>query len=632
MSTEATQTPPANRPLAIDLTSGVLASVKRWAGGDVLGWTAAVVVFSLAAIVQTWPLVLHAGNRVMDVPDQPGDTGYYLWNLWWIKDALLELQNPYHTDLIYYPQGADLYLGGLLFISGVLSIPLQLATGNLILSANLLGVAFFVLSGLSMYALALHVTHNRLAALLSGFIFAFAPFTVIRFQGGEWNHSATWVIPLFALFLLRLQETGRLREAVAAGICWAVIIYNWLEFGTDAALLLALFATYWSFTLVRKRDWQHLRTLWRGLAVIAVVTFALTSPLMIQALRSVYSGSYPLVGGDEFYSADLLAYFTRSPLWGEGRLPGTPYGEHLPIGSIENTAYLGFVPLILAGIALLGVLRRPHQVVFWAIVFLTFAILALGPYLYVDGDKTHRLFGLSLTVPLPYQLYDELPVVSSRRIPARMVIFGILGLSVLAAIGLDLLTSWLRPKLGAAVLVVTALISGLVALEYWNPPVHLSEVPRAAIFDTIRQEPGDFTVLDAPLGRQDGYFVGGDSSGGWLATYHQWMHEKPVIGGYVNRATDLGWIMEQPGLHYIACHCVDPEFQGDTDSELVRSVFREHKIGYVVLHKQDPFGRGLFFFGESEITAMDSYLREVVGLRPVYSDSKLTVYRNRDVG
>src|ERR687885_2630955 len=40
-----------------------------------------------------------------------GDAWQHIWNLWWVKHALLDLHtNPYHTDLIYYPNGVNLYL------------------------------------------------------------------------------------------------------------------------------------------------------------------------------------------------------------------------------------------------------------------------------------------------------------------------------------------------------------------------------------------------------------------------------------------------------------------------------------------------------------------------------------------
>ena len=603
--------------------------------GDSRGrWAGIFLLFLLAAVVQTWPLVLHTTNRAMDVPAQPGDTAYHLWNLWWVKHALLNLQNPFHTDVLFFPQGASLLPGGLHLVNGVLSIPLQLATGNLILSWNILALSFLVCSGMAMYALSFRVTQNHAAALISGFMFAFAPFALIRLQAGEWNIFMTWPIPLFVLFLVRFEETGRLREAVAAGIVWAVLTYNWLEYATDAALFLGLFLAYWSFVYLRKRDLARLSSLWRGFAVVAGVWFAVSSPLLIPSLQAVYSGDFVLnvPGGDEFYSGDLLSFVTPSPLWGPGTVPGTPHGQHLPVGSIESTAYLGIVPLLLAGLAVFAVRRTPHRVLFWAFVFLVFAILSLGPFLYVGGTKTLSVLGVSLSIPLPYHIYDQLPLFGARRIPARLIIFGLVGLSVLAGTGFDLLTGWLRPRSGKIVPLAAVIIFSLVAIEYWNPPVFLSDLTTPAIMAEIRDEPGDFTVVHAPLGRRDGWYSAGDSTGGWIADHYQRVHERATFGGYVGRAKDLGWIMEQPSLAFLSCpRCEDLPSQDGRDPALVRSFFRQYRIRYVVLHKLDPRGQGLFYIGESELTALDSYIREIVGMTSIYSDPILTVYRNLDV-
>ncbi|HKN37341.1 MAG TPA: hypothetical protein VJX16_29205 [Terriglobales bacterium] len=659
-------------------------------------WIVALVLFSVAAVVQTWPLVLHASTSIIDTPEQQGDTGYYLWNLWWIKHALVDLHtNPFHAGVVFSPQGTDLYLGGVVLVSGLLFIPINLVSGNFILSVNVLSLVLFVLSGLTMYALSFRITRNHAAALVAGFIFAFAPFTVIHSQGGEWNHSATFLLPLFPLFLLRFMESFRLREAVAAGVTLALIIYNWLEYGTDAALFAAIFVLYWSVIFLRRDDWPNLRALWRGFGVVSLVSFVLSSPLIFQAFRTLYSGDISARGGAEFYSADLLTYITPSPLWGPGNVPGDPYGTHLPIGAIENTAYLGIVPLILAGFSLLTIRRTPHSVAFWGIVLLTFATLALGPYLYVGGSKTASLFGLSFSVPMPYQLYDKLPVFGSRRFTARMIVFGMIGLSVLAAVGLDSLMSWLRTRadrpLGRAAVAVAAslsvaaasciaaseygaesdwvvvvgvatalvvgaaicltrlapqmwhvgsaggalaglvavLVLGLVVFDYWNPPAQVSEVRQPEILKKIADEPGDFVVLDAPLGRQDGYTAAGDSNGGWLATYYEWMHGKRTVGGYVPRSDDLKWIMDTPGFHYLACRCSDYPYPGYRTPD-VSAVLRNFGVKYVLLHKRGPNGQGLLFIGDAELAIYDAYLRGMLNFEPVYSDDILAVYKNRD--
>ena len=51
-----------------------------------------------------------------------------------------------------------------------------------------------------------------------------------------------------------------------------------------------------------------------------------------------------------------------------------------------------------------------------------------------------------------------------------------------------------------------------------------------------------------------------------------------------------------------------------------------------MLHKLDPRGQAIFWIGDFELTAMDAYLRDIVGMIPIYTDSAMTVYRNPEVG
>jgi hypothetical protein len=673
-----------------------LASLLTGAGR----WLAIASLFSVAAVVQTWPLVLNLRNNIVDWLFFPFDEWFYIWSLWWVKYSLVDVQsNPFHTDLLLYPQGVDLHLQ-LVTVTGILSIPFQLVTGNLIFSANLAILVSMVLSGLCMYALAYEVTRNHIAAFVSGYIFAFSPFVLMHFTA-HWNISTTWPIPLLAFFLVRFQKTSRIREAVFAGACWSLLTYNWIEYGADAGVLVGLFVAFWFLEYLRTRAWRRIRTLALGFAVMLAVWFVASSLVLIPAIKTVYDEDVVFPAQDEYFSGDLAAWVTPSPLWGQGTHFTFPLGPHLSVGSEEGTAYLGFASLILAALALVFVRRRPQQVLFWVAVFLTFGILSLGPYLYIDGDKNFSIFGISTSVPLPYHIYDQLPFLGSRRIPARMIIFGILGLSVLAGIGLDFGMSWLKGRetrivvralvalaafsvaatavfigadeygedvdtallmgavAGLVALTVVALIAllpflprpaaryrlmvpvtgilvlTLVVVEYWNPPVDVSPLSTPAFLEEIAREDGDFTVVDAPLGRRTGFTYTGNDAGGPLTNYYQSFYERASFGGYVSRVKGEGfaWIHEQPGLRVLACpHCPELPSEDDLDRERVRSVFREHQIKYVVLHKLDPRGQGISFIGEAELTKMDSYLREVAGLTPVYSDKTLTVYRNPKIG
>ncbi len=68
----------------------------------------ALGLYSLLSLVVTYPLVLHLGSETLG-PRHP-DRMQNMWNLWWVAVALLDRHtDPFHTDLLFYPRGADLY-------------------------------------------------------------------------------------------------------------------------------------------------------------------------------------------------------------------------------------------------------------------------------------------------------------------------------------------------------------------------------------------------------------------------------------------------------------------------------------------------------------------------------------------
>lgn len=107
--------------------------------------------------------------------------------------------------------------------------------------------------------------------------------------------------------------------------------------------------------------------------------------------------------------------------------------------------------------------------------------------------------------------------------------------------------------------------------------------------------------------------------------YYQRLHGKPSFGGYLSRAAEtsfsIGGPGEEPGLGYLSCSgCPGPRPQ-DMNPDEARQVFRQYKIKYVV---QKNGG----YLGFAEHSA---YLAEVVGLRPIFTDPTLIVYRNQEI-
>src|SRR5437762_1573082 len=125
--------------------------------------------FLLLTLVFTYPIMLHFDSEV----PFGGDAWQHIWNLWWVKHALLDLHtNPYHTDLLFYPQGANLYFHTLTLTAGLLGIPLQLLGLNLLATYNLMALSSFLLAGYGTFLLCHYLTKNVWASFVGGFVFA----------------------------------------------------------------------------------------------------------------------------------------------------------------------------------------------------------------------------------------------------------------------------------------------------------------------------------------------------------------------------------------------------------------------------------------------------------------------------
>ena len=70
----------------------------------------ALAVYTVCALIVTYPLVTQLGSHFIANEFGQVDGFLSIWNLWWAAEALRTGQNPFHTPLLFYPQGLDLPL------------------------------------------------------------------------------------------------------------------------------------------------------------------------------------------------------------------------------------------------------------------------------------------------------------------------------------------------------------------------------------------------------------------------------------------------------------------------------------------------------------------------------------------
>jgi hypothetical protein len=246
-----------------------------------------------------------------------------------------------------------------------------------------------------------------------------------------------------------------------------------------------------------------------------------------------------------------------------------------------NTVFLGYVTLALA---LLGAWRWRVQARAWAWTGLVFGLLCLGPLLQIHGRYRFSLDNLlpeGVTFPLPFALLHFIPLVNANRAPNRNSVILMLALAVLAAYA----TAWLLGRMGewanrqmtntctsparaaqrtkppapngesrttpyretslgdamrstpSLVYLSAGLLASLIILEHLAVPLPMTDARVPGIYYQIAGEPGEFAVMQLPLGWRNSFGVLGSEQ--TQLQYFQTVHGKPMIGGNISRAPDF---------------------------------------------------------------------------------------------
>lgn len=516
--------------------------------------------FLLLTLLLTWPIPAELFTRVPG----GGDAWQHIWNLWWVKEALVNLQtNPYYTDMVYYPTGANLYFHTLVLTAGLIGIPLQLAGLNLIATYNVILLLTFVLAGYGMFLLCLYLTRNAWASFIGGLVFAFSPYHFAHLFGHMNLASLQW-IPFYVLALLKAVDAPgrdgtvsgkRLRArgmwlAAGAGALLALNAYTDWVYGIFLVIFTGLLLGWRVLVPSERRELSDRRVGWAegALRIVAGTgTFLLiVSPIFFPTLAEARQGYAQQPPAEVLvYSSDLILAFTPSelhPIWGNAvarRIEQV--GPNLPMKNpSERVVFLGYTVLVLS-IYGLWRLRSDRRVRFWAFAAFATWLLSLGPVLQVLGRW--KFTGFEVTVPLPYLLLYKLPLLGIMRTPARLVVLTMLALAVLVAFALARELHGLRALRGERRLrsaFFGLLLPALILFEFLAVP--FPTVPPGwgvPIYERIAREPGRFALIELPLRPFGDYMA------------YQTIHGKPIIGGYLSRQPPYPLLDEMPALRYL---------------------------------------------------------------------------------
>jgi hypothetical protein len=568
-------------------------------------------LYAVLTVLATWPLAAHFGSHVPGDPRDPGDYWAYYWDLWWVKRALLDLrQSPLHTDLLYQPDGTSLYFHSLLLAPSALMAPITAIFGATV-SYNTLVFLSFVGSGFGVYLLVLFLLDGewrRPAAFLAGAAYALSAYRFSRMMGHLDLLSTQW-LPFALLYALRTARDGGWRNPLAlAAFTVLTLLTNWY---LGASLLLALALILCD------------RLLGAGLAGAGRAARRIAPPLLAAVLLAspVWAGMLGQAGaggrlpdslGDSIAnSADVVGFVLPSsahPIWGHAitavrhRLFGP--GENV----VENTVFLGLVPIVLAVLGWREA-RSPEARVFrW--IWVVFTVLSLGPHLHVAG---HTLGIAGTPIPMPYLLLYHLPYGELAHGPARFVTMAGLGQAVLAAFGARRLLAGGRAH-------ATALFAALLAAALFETaavPYPLAPVRIPAAYDHL-PPPASGVLLEVPIPD-------------WPAQLPQRMlyqtrHAWPVFGGYLSRSLPPHPFHALPGFRELKSLALDADDIDGIDAAArtaaARVTLRAYGASRVMLLKDDfQYLPGLESQSDRERAVLVSLLGD-----PTYEDAQAALF------
>lgn len=545
----------------------------------------ALVLFAVATAVWLSPL---AGSFAAAIPGPaPGDNITFVWNVWWVRYAVLHRLPLFFSPMLLYPFGADLTLHThtllpALAVSGI---------ANPVAAQNLLTTGHLLLNFVCTYLLAWREARSWAAAVAAAMIYGWSPY-IAGHLVGHFNLIAAWVLPLAALLTLRAiaEPTGRRGATLGLALgATAYVDYYYFLYGCLLALLLALASCmsvvrrprpianaaavatrcFWflaiaslaaaaAVALFGGSVWQigsrtiSVRSVRNPIAVAwlcgmlaLVIHFSSTRRATFDSTRIYRLGRHGLI-------APILIVVVLSPLlW--HTVTAARAGSYVTQRYLWRSAPSGIdLTTLMAGnpsSALYGRYVRPiYQA--WS-VNLVEHVAWIGPgvvALTLIGLKATRgatrwllpltVFGLWAIGPsvqvlgsatplwMPAVLVRWIPIVANARIPARAIVVVYLACAMLAAYGVQFLLANRR----------TALASGLLALVLLDlapapPPIVI--LPRPGIAAAMEADATAGAVLHVPFGLRDGFGETGrlDPQAMWLQT----IHHRPIVGGFVAR-------------------------------------------------------------------------------------------------
>jgi hypothetical protein len=422
-----------------------------------------------------------------------GDAQLYMWMLGWVPYSISHGLNPFFTNYLIYPLGANLLWSLIPIVPGLVLSPSMVLLGP-VASYNLVMTLGLATSAWCAYLAVNSLVGNRLGAFIGGLVYGFSPYMLAHAIG----HPNLVICATPALVLLILTELfvrQRLRAwqgGLALGITVGLQLLT-----TPEILFTTVFVSLLGTAAIAALRWREVVPRLRHAVTGLVVAAAVAIPLMAFPLAFMFFGPlqvHGIVREQDIYVTDVLNFFVPTSVMLIAPNAALDLTHRWTGNYAEWNAYLG-IPLVTL-LTYIAFRWRQVTLILWASVLaFVVALLSLGPHLHVGGN-------IHLHVPLPWLVLQRLPLFDNA-LPARLMLFFYL----LAAIAIAFFVRELARSRGWARIAGWAWIGASLVFLLPAVPWLTTPNPIPAFFSdaSVRRIPAGSVALVAPFSTAPGF-------------------------------------------------------------------------------------------------------------------------------
>ena len=446
--------------------------------------TLVVLWFSFCIYVLFLPLTNHPGSYLPD----DGDALQGASVLGWVAHQSTTAPLRIFDMNVYYPHPNGLVYAEHLIPQGVFAAVLMRLGCGLILAYNIVWMSAILLTAMAVWLWARELGADEVAAIVAAAVVALTTSTLSEASRLQLV-SIQWM-PFSLFFFHRFFVTGRGRFAVAFALCFILQGLSCQYYLVSFPLFLVPIALGYWYLFPERRQLGAI--IWLGAPLLVGALLLLPIELPYLSVFERYGFDRPLRQG-----TDLSIYVVHPKnsvlySWLLGH-------EASPVQSGKRT-FVGYVTLALVAIGLVSVWRsrsldsKYRWLCLWLAAWgFVFVILSAGSEV--------NFFGRRLG-PGPFRLlYDYVPGFNHVRIPGRLSVYSLFGISLLAGAGASSLYHRLSARLRHQAGLLAALLVVIPLEHARRQPLHIrvpthAEIPE--VYRWLAGLPGDFAVAELP--------------------------------------------------------------------------------------------------------------------------------------